>query len=512
MVTLPEAPTAAARAQILARLWGALAREPLPGLAGRERRGERLRVRFADGAAVTGPSAAALLFARPAPGLTLHRDGIGYADPGALVRALPLGPATGRFAAELDDSVANLALARSAAPAPDGGAAYLSRGVDLADLEQCVVDGHPVHPLCRTRLGMSPAEVRRYAPEHRPVVQLVVVAVPAGRWLCTGSGLPPRLPLHPWQAEHVLPRYPWLVRTGQRLPARPLMSLRTLAPAGDPGWHLKTSLDVQMTSAVRIVSPAAVRNGPVVSGLLHRLGAGRGVQVLREVAAGAVLVDGEPCASLAVVRRRAPRPVPGEQVLPLAALGAPSPASGRPLLTELAGAAPLGFLRALVQVLLPPLLRLLHLGVGLEAHGQNTLVAVRAGRPVRLLYRDVGGVRLHPGRLRRAGIQAPVLHGVLRTDDPDDLRAKVFGSAVATVLGEVIALLHQAYGTDPAAAWRVVAATARAVYARLPAARPDATALFGPCLPVKALTAMRLAGDPVEDVWAQIPNPLAGQR
>ncbi|HKS99986.1 MAG TPA: IucA/IucC family protein, partial [Rugosimonospora sp.] len=281
--------------EILGRLWGALAREPIAGVVRRDRACGDLTVRFAGGAEVRGPAAAAEMFARPSPGLTLHSHGIGYAEPARLVRSLPLGPHAERLATELDDSVANLALSRAAVPGPDGGKPYLERPVDLADLEQCSVDGHPLHPLCRTRLGMSPAEVRAYAPEYRPVVDLVEVAVPEDRWLSTGTGRPPLLPVHPWQVAHVLDRYPWLVPTGRRIPARPLMSLRTLAPLACPQWHLKTAVDVQMTSAVRIVSPAAVRNGPVISALLARLATRYGVTVLREVAAGAVLVAGQPC-------------------------------------------------------------------------------------------------------------------------------------------------------------------------------------------------------------------------
>jgi hypothetical protein len=39
------------------------------------------------------------------------------------------------------------------------------------------------------------------------------------------------------------------------------------------------------------------------------------------------------------------------------------------------------------------------------------------------------------------------------------------------------------------------------------AARPE---LRDGTLPVKATTAMRLATDPLTDVWAPIPNPMAG--
>ncbi len=485
----------AARAAVLGRLWQAFAREPIPGVTGRTARDGTLVVRLDDGRTLTGPV--------PQPFSdteAVHLAGHRYDDPGALARDVGLGA---RFAGELDDSVANLALARAAQPVPDGGPPAIVR-YDATGLEQCVVDGHPVHPLCRTRLGMSPDEVRAYAPEHRPSVALRVYAVPERDWLCTGTGLSPRLLVHPWQAEHVLDRYPALVPTGETVPARPLMSLRTLDLGG--GWHVKTAVDVQMTSAVRIVSPAAVRNGPVVSRLLADLGARAGIGVMREVAAGTVLVDGQPCRSLAMVRRRAPVPAPGAALLPLAALAAPSPATGAPILTEAVRLGyrgrPLPFATDLVRLLVPPQLRLLRAGVALEAHGQNTLVLLRSGRPRRLWYRDMGGVRLSP---RRLGLDVPV-HGDLASDDPEVLRTKLL-AALAVVLGELATTLTTAYGLDPDAFWRQVADVVRETGAEL--GNLDTDALFGPTLPIKATTAMRLAADPIEDLWTTLPNPLA---
>jgi siderophore synthetase component len=352
---------------------------------------------------------------------------------------------------------------------------------------------------------MSTADVLAYAPEHRPTVALVEVDVPAGRWLSTGDGLAPRLLLHPWQARRVLGAHPWLVPTGRRVPARPLMSLRTLSPVEDPKIHVKTAVDVQMTSAVRTVSPAAVHNGPAVSALLARLTATMpALGILRERAAGAVLVDGEPQRGLSYVVRDAPAPGPGEVAVPLAALAAPSPADGRPLVVEAVtagyGGDPAAFLADLLALACPPLFALLRTGVALEAHGQNTLVVLRAGRPVRLLYRDMGGVRLSPAALARAGVQAPPLRGDLATDDPDVLRTKLVAAFVATVLGELVAVLSREYGAPPGRFWVGVAAALRSA-----GAPPE---VWRDPLPVKAMTTMRLATDPLTDVWTSVPNPM----
>ncbi|GIH04076.1 iron transporter [Rhizocola hellebori] len=503
----------------MARLWGALAREPIDGIVQRQRFGGDLLLTLASGQRVIGAVAQAEPFAVPAESLRLTTAARWYDDPAALMRDLSLPGRVAHFADELEQSVNYLALARAGQPEPSFGEHTLTvlagKVEGLARLEQAVVDGHPLHPCCRTRMGMSPAEVLAYAPEHRPTVTLEVYTVPQQRWLSTGTGLPNRLPVHPWQREHVLTAYPFLRPAGQQIAARPLMSLRTLASVADPTRHYKTAIDVQMTSAVRIVSPAAVRNAPRLSTLLNSITADVGLTVWPEPAAGAVLdEDGMPMRELAVSLRRAVLPRPNEVILPLAALAAPSPADGRPLIREAVtlgyGGHPAGFLADLAGVILPPLLTLLHRGVALEAHGQNLLVTLTHGRPSGLSYRDIGGLRISPARLSRHHQDIPILYGDVVSDDPVTLRSKAFASGIAVALGEPIAVLAHEYDLDPQGLWRLVRERAEQVYAALPnSAAPDAHALFHDPLPLKATTAMRLAADPLADLWAQLDNPLA---
>ncbi|MBB5866959.1 siderophore synthetase component [Allocatelliglobosispora scoriae] len=510
-----------ARAAILARLWGAINREPIPGIAERRAVGSDSLITFTDGARLIGAASAAAAFAIPPDDLhlTLSRPGGGetrHTDPAVLLRALALPvpvPAEriDRFAKELANSVANLALGRADQPFhPDGTpgllAEWAGRPGALAALEQAVVDGHPLHPGCRTRSGMSTADVLAYGPEHHPAMTLPVYEVPADRWLSSGAGLAPRLPVHPWQAEHLLAEFGHLKLTGDRIAVAPLMSLRTLASLSDPSRHYKTSIGVQMTSAVRQVSPAAVHNGPRVGALLGQLGADQGLAVCPEPAAGCVVHDGTPLGSLAVALRRVPLPGPGEVWLPPAALTARN-TDGRPVLVEAVtmgyGGHPVAFWRDLVNVVVPPLLMLLGRGVGLEAHGQNLLLRLAYGRPSGLGYRDFGGLRVHAGRLRRIGLEAPKLRGDLLTTDEDALRAKVVASAFATVLSELAATLAREYDTDPDSLWRMVAVRVDEAPDPL-----DRAALLEAPWRMKATTAMRLAADPLTDIWTDVPNPL----
>jgi siderophore synthetase component len=518
-----------ARAAVLARLWGALWREPVPGVTTRQAEGATLTLTFTDGIVLTGAAAPAQPFAEPDPSFTVTlahpaagpahagRAATGHrrvGDPGELVRSLAgaLGPHATRLAVEVDNSVANLALARAGQPQPDGGPTMLARAAasddPLAFLEQSVVDGHPLHPCARTRIGLSRDEVLAYAPEHRPVVNLRKVTVPPSQWF---GALPAALWLHPWQHERLRHEIDWLGDVEREMPARPLMSLRTFAVLGAPGRHIKTALEVQMTSAVRTVSPASIHNGLQLSALLQRLSQTMPTpDVLPETGGGAAIVDGEPDRRLGVVHRQVPELEPGGLQLPLAALTAPSAATGAPLVTELVdqgyGGDPAAFVEALASMLLPAVIAPLTAGVALEAHGQNLLGVVRDARVTRLRYRDFGGVRVSPRLLRRHGIEPPALRGDVPCDDPEVLRTKVLASAVSTVLAGTVATLTRASGLDETKAWDRVATVARTV----PGA--DEAGLFASTLPLKAMTAMRLADDPLTDQWCTVPNPMAGLR
>jgi staphyloferrin A synthase len=143
-------------------------------------------------------------------------------------------------------------------------------------------------------------------------------------------------------------------------------------------------------------------------------------------------------------------------------------------------------------------------GIALEAHGQNTLVVLRGGRPVRIVYRDLGGIRVSGARLRAAGLDPPDVHGDLPSDDPEVLRTKLAAAALGTVAAELITAMSRHRGADPRRLWRIVAAAVRS------AGTADAEVMLREPLPVKATTAMRLAAEPLDDVWTHVDNPMAG--
>ncbi|OIJ98893.1 IucA/IucC family protein [Streptomyces monashensis] len=499
----------AARATVLARLWGAFVREPLPGLSGHRRESDALVVELRHGGSLSAAESGAQPFAEVSEDFAVAGPEGPIRGPAQLLAQLGLRtPAAERLAAELDNSVVNLALARAA------NAAGTPPPKDPADAEQAVVDGHPQHPCCRTRTGMSIADVLAYAPEHHPVVRLALLRVTADRWQGTGDW--PRhlrdgdtilLPLHPWQRDHVLAHHPDVTVMEETIPARPLLSLRTLAPLGVlPGCHIKTALDVQVTNYRRTISPAEVADGPqlsdLVAAVIDKAGYGGSLRVLRELGGGAVRVDGRPSASLAAMIRESTECCldPGEIAVPLTAVHGTG--------ATVVSGDPVRWLADFAGLVLPPALTLLSMGVALEAHGQNTLVVLRDGRPVRVLYRDLDGVRVSPRRLARCGFTLPPLVGTRAGDDVGALHTKLFGGLISGVFSELVDVLSRTRAADPRALWGAVAEVGRRVYAGLPN-EEDAAAFFGDTMPLKATIAMRLAENPGKARWTPVPNPLA---
>ncbi|MFG2786290.1 IucA/IucC family protein [Streptomyces sp. NPDC048419] len=475
-----------ARAAVLTRLWRALAHEPLPWITGRERGRGELTLRLADGRRLHGPPADP--YATASYVTAVHLDDQAYDHPAWLMTDLAVPHGDG-FAGELGHSAASLALSRAGQQA----SSQEWPSVDW-EWEQRVVDGHPYHPNCRSRPGFSVAEQLAYGPEHRPVVELGTVPVRAEECLVTGvwpdsmrDGGRLLLPVHPWQAAHVLKGH-----GGERaardvvFAAHPLMSLRTLAVPD--GSHVKTALSARLTSSVRDISVYSVGLSATVSSFAEVVAA-RTDGLLHVTRTWGAATAGSP--DLAAVVRESPQTYAatdrGERVVPVAALA-----------TTRLPESP-SWLADFTRLTLTVGLCLLELGVALEAHGQNLLVVLSGtGAPLRLVYRDLADIRVGPARLARHGVPLPELTGRIVTDDEQTLRRKLFGSLVAGALAAT-AGSAAALGTALETAVRDLPRT------------PDLAALLGGPVPTKALTLMRMSPGTPGDQWTELPNPLLDQ-
>jgi len=463
--------------------------------------------------------------------------------------SLALVPAViDRVALELLDGTRNLALALLAV----GWRARLWQrdptDVRTLDGEHVAVLGHPWHPMTKTRLGLRTSEVLRHAPEWLARAPIVAIDVPRPLARVSGSwddvadeivGRPPvgfvRLPVH-------LAQWHRLARLGDTVAplqsrgivaeGRALLSVRTVALPRST-WQLKLALDVLTTSARRVVSPMSVANAPAVTALLERIAAAdpiaRGqppLEVLGEPAAAGLdpRAWGDTARQLGAIARDAST-LAAAPAMVCAALGDRWP-DGTSGLDRLAADCPLAdpkargraLVRAYVDGLVPPVLRLLvaH-GVALEVHLQNTLVRWDGRTPARFVVRDLGGIRLHRGRLAAAG-HAIVLDpaSFIVTDDLDEVVGKLAHALVHAHLAAVFGWVDETFGVPEAESWTVLAETMAGLLARWSAepglreacARDRAT-LFAPMCRAKALLRMRIEDKSSEYDYVELANPLA---
>ncbi|MBA3488244.1 MAG: hypothetical protein H0T78_01650 [Longispora sp.] len=297
---------------------------------------------------------------------------------------------------------------------------------------------------------------------------------------------------------------------GLRIPVSPSTSMRSLV-AGD-GTVVKVSLDVQITSTRRSMSLATARNGPGLSVLVEELLAGTGMMLAEYAGAGARLEASERDVTALLRRGLGGIVAHGEVAVPATALPAMCPFTGRAIVSMLvdeSGLGQEGFLAEYAAILLGPVMRLSAHGMGLEAHLQNCVPVFVSGRPVRMVFRDLGGVRLHAGRLADGGHEVRLWPGsVTATDRIADMHAKV----IYTVFANHLAAIVEALGLGKEG-WDVIAEAVRAASGPLledtrlaAAAAEDLTAVTARPWAYKALLTMRLRGG---DVYVPVDNPLA---
>ncbi|MER5429496.1 IucA/IucC family protein [Streptomyces sp. NPDC002588] len=438
---------------------------------------------------------------RPAEPEVRAADGwrrLGHGELVALVaRELRLrtGLANDELPAEMTDSrdvVAALLTARAHTTPPPG--------LHLRS-EQSLITGHPHHPAPKTRGGGPPAGWLPYAPEAYARFPLTLLAVREDLVVEEGdtsaldalAAAPPGyrlLPAHPWQLDLTGPALAPAFADGRLLrlgttafEAWPTAAVRTLyAPERD--LCLKFSLDVRITNDIRRLwrhdllklrrtDDAAVKAFEAMDGPAAWL-SDRGYRTASFA-----------FEELAVLVRDGlgGHVLPG--ATPLLAAGLAEGFPGSPL----TGAEdPAAWWEAYLGAVVPPALTAFadH-GVVLEAHAQNTLIAVdEDGMPVQALFRDAEGVKLLPDVERAAGWERLVY------------------CLVVNHLTETAAALAEHHPRlDP---WPAV----RAVLAR--SALPEAHALLtAPTLPGKTNLLLRWTGaDGADARYLPLPNPLAG--
>lgn len=423
------------------------------------------------------------------------------------------------------------------------GLVSASRPADMSPigLEQALWHGHPFHPFAKSIEGFSADDVERFAPERGKCFQLRwIIAEPdvgTAAWrdgptekrmrtlLANLSGLSERIigeriliPAHPWQAERLAnaPVFAQLAAQGRvllTLPSgmsmQPTSSVRTVfAPGAD--IFLKLPIEARITNFARTNPREHLARSMAAS---RALGAVRdhiaacGFDMLDEPAA--MWIDHpELDAMTGVILREAP----AREAFVLAGLLEPSARDGRPML-EVMGcdlSAPSdggNWLSAYVQkVILPPLRLFARTGISVEAHGQNSLLALEKHHPVRLIVRDLEGISIDRARFLQV---APALDLDPCVCWPSEgARERLFYYLVSNHLNHVIATVARMAGIPETELWQYASDMLTAAQEDEETSRLIASLLSSATLPAKANFTSCFSGRGERPDYVHIANPL----
>ncbi len=455
----------------------------------------------------------------------------------------------------------------------------------LIFFEQWVIQGHTIHPCSRTRLGLSPGDVAKYAPEWSGNPKVIPVAVHKKYCQMTAVGNRSTtdiiveeypdvssqlettmaskklnlsdyelIPVHPWQYENTIKLHyrddldnNWIVPLEEStIETAALVSFRSLAPLGDQTkHHIKTAMNVQMTSAIRTVSAASTRNGPRISSVLKNITDDdtlikSSLRFMNEEAG----VHYEPGSSVSaddryflqknlasIIRENPEATLTNEEIaLPAAALINASPVTDQLLIEELIinyalnnkfdsiSEAAGDYIEKYANVLFPGVLTLItKYGISMEVHLQNCVCVFRDGLPERMIVRDNGGIRIMNERLSHF-VNVGDLDGStnLMTENSKELLDVFFHALIHNHMGEIIIALARKLQINEAELWKSVRKTVENIYTSLThdSSIPrdnlkDKQLMMARKSSMKALVKMRLRDKFTENAYVDIANPLS---
>jgi siderophore synthetase component len=337
--------------------------------------------------------------------------------------------------------------ARELAAGATGGS---DPATDFQVIERSMTEGHPCFVANNGRLGFGISDYRAFAPETGAPVQLEWIAVHRSQAVFTSSagldyrahleaelggplvaafdarlsaqGLEPAhyflMPVHPWQWENKLTvtfaaeiARQFIVHLGTGTDSyQAQQSIRTFFNISHPAKsYVKTAMSVLNMGFMRGLSPQYMKATPAINDWLRDLIRSdealqrRGLEMISEIAAigyhnsyyEAASASGSPYRKmLSALWRESPLPLlkDGQQLATMASL-LHVDAEGKPLvsaLIERSGLAPAQWLRRYFEVYLVPLVHcLFRYELAFMPHGENVILVLENGVPVRAVMKDI---------------------------------------------------------------------------------------------------------------------------
>lgn len=440
--------------------------------------------------------------------------------------------------------------------------------------EQWGCVGHPFHPNKKSKIGLQPADVITLSPDFEAQVNVRLAAIKnelahtessqglnANQWFSNNfpdwyqtwcdelqqkgfdyADYTP-IPVHPWQADNILPSLfselikdkSLLLLNNVGLETKPSMSFRTMIPQQDSNLpHIKLPTAIQMTSAMRTVSPRSCELGPRISQLIDNIlveenSFNQSFYALSEQLGIHLNSHNEQqdqkAKHLSCILRTNPHQIAkqNEIAVPVATLLADSIDAQTPLLIEILKShsndplsAAKSFLKDYSHKLLEATLCLyFKYGISLEAHQQNSLAVFNQnGKFSYFLIRDFGGIRIHLPTLQASGHNFKMHRDRLTvSDDIAVVRNKVIHTVFICHLGELVMALGNYFDKDDQEFWLIIREQAEQIFNQLKhllteqQQQDEWQAFFTDSWSIKALTRMRLEAD-ADYIHFNVDNPL----
>ena len=434
----------------------------------------------------------------------------------------------------------------------------LKKNNDIDDVlysESLIFEGHPTHPLTKTKLPLSMEEVRTYSPEFEKIINLKVMLIHNEYVTVTtildhsqfilNEVIPEYLDelhtfmndrerllkdykvilVHPWQYEHTIRNKfkEWLqnhilISTPFHVPSKATSSFRTMSLINHP-YHVKLPVNVQATSAVRTVSPETTIDGPKLSQALHReLNQYTQLDVALEPYGLFAKTDSDDARQLACIIREKPFTKDDGILLVTGALVNKNVVDNEITVDsylkwindDINQHTIHQFMRNYTRQLVTPLLALIQdYGIALEAHMQNTLVHLGPKYQIQFIVRDLGGSRIDIKTLSQRLKHIEVENKSLLADSIEEVIMKFQHAVVQNQLAELIFHFKKYEFIKEEELFNIIQEEIEvAINDTKPHADTLRKVLFGPTITVKALLKMRMKKKVKKYLNISLDNPI----
>ncbi|MCI2916134.1 IucA/IucC family protein [Staphylococcus hominis] len=434
----------------------------------------------------------------------------------------------------------------------------LKKNNDIDDVlysESLIFEGHPTHPLTKTKLPLSMEEVRTYSPEFEKIINLKVMLIHNEYVNVTtildhsqfilNEVIPEYLDelhtfmndrerllkdykvilVHPWQYEHTIRNKfkEWLqnhilISTPFHVPSKATSSFRTMSLINHP-YHVKLPVNVQATSAVRTVSPETTIDGLKLSQALHReLNQYTQLDVVLEPYGLFAKTDSDDARQLACIIREKPFIKNDGILLVTGALVNKNVVDNEITVDsylkwmndDINQHTIHQFMRNYTRQLVTPLLALIQdYGIALEAHMQNTLVHLGPKYQIQFIVRDLGGSRIDIKTLSQRLKHIEVENKSLLADSIEEVIMKFQHAVVQNQLAELIFHFKKYEFIKEEELFNIIQEEIEvAINDTKPHADTLRKVLFGPTITVKALLKMRMKKKVKKYLNISLDNPI----